>query len=250
MNMEEHKEMPKARIRKSIENRKRSIVIFLVLPVVLTILFPLGGLPYLCGRFIPYTGALLYACMLYPLMCVFIIYCFCRDISRRLRGLREQTTKGQLTSAAEIGIPSIFIVAFLVSIFLSVKGMTILDKPFMYGLQTRMKSSVDVKAIQNWLKSLGDDDYDRKDHSYKDFSHNRSEWPEPLRALKAGKIFLSADENGDAKIRLMWSYGPIAGRWGVEIGAESMKIPTSDFSMYGEYRLPVEPGVYVWRTLE
>jgi len=68
--------------------------------------------------------------------------------------------------------------------------------------------------------------------------------------LYSPSFFLSADENDNAKVRLMWSYGHIVGHWGVEIGAENMKIPPSDFSMYGEYRLPVEPGVYVFRGLE
>ena len=35
-------------------------------------------------------------------------------------------------------------------------------------------------------------------------------------------------------------------RWSVWIGMKDMKTPQSDFSMYGEIILPVEPGVYVW----
>ncbi|MCJ7508139.1 MAG: hypothetical protein MUO85_05335, partial [candidate division Zixibacteria bacterium] len=174
----------------------------------------------------------------------------CRGVSRRFRGSREQTAKSRLENAAEIGIPLVFIVSLLVSFFISVKGMTIFDKPFMYGLQTRMKSKADVEAIRDWLKSLGDEDYDRSDHSYNDFSRSRAEWPEPLRALKPGKVFLSADENGNAKVRLMWGSSPIEGHWGVEIGVENMEIPPSDLSQYGEYRLSLEPGAYVWHELQ
>jgi hypothetical protein len=61
---------------------------------------------------------------------------------------------------------------------------------------------------------------------------------------------LAVDENRNAKVRFMWGSTPIEGHWGVEIGAENMKIPPSDFSMYGEYRIPVQPGVYVWWELE
>jgi hypothetical protein len=43
MNTEEHIETPQTGVRKPGENRKKSIVIFLALPVVLTILFPIGG---------------------------------------------------------------------------------------------------------------------------------------------------------------------------------------------------------------
>jgi hypothetical protein len=144
----------------------------------------------------------------------------------------------------------VFIVSFLVSFFISVKGMMIFDKSFMYGLQTRMKSKADVEAIRDWLQSLDEEEYESIDNSYNSFSRSRAEWPKPLKALKPGRIFLSEDENGNAKVRLIWRYGPIVGGWGVEIGAENMEIPPSDFSMYGEYRLPVEPGVYVWRGLE
>ena len=245
MNTEEHIETPQTRARRIGGNRKKSIIIFLALPAVLTILFPLGGLPYLCGRFIPYTGALLHVCMLYPLMCIFIIYCLCRGVSRRSRCSREANARSQLTSAAEIGIPIVFIVSLIISFFISVKGMLVFDKPFMYGLQTRMKSKADVEVIRDWLQSLGDENYD--DH----YSHiRRSEWVESVRALKPGAVFLSADENDNVKVRLMWRCGPIVGGWGVEIGAENMAIPPSDFSDFGEYRLPVEPGVYVWRQLE
>jgi len=250
MNTEKHIETPKTRARKPGENRKKSIVIFLALPAALTIFFPLGVLPYLCGRFIPYGGALLDICMLYPLICVFIIYCLCRGVSRRSKGSREENTKSQLTSAAEIGFPLVFIISLIISFSISVKGMLVFDKPFMYGLQTRMKSNTDFEAIRVWLKSLDNEDYDSIDNSYISFSHVRAEWPEPLKVLKPGRVFLSADENDNAKVRLMWRHGPIVGRWGVEIGAENMKIPPSDFSQFGEYRLPVEPGVYVWRGLE
>jgi hypothetical protein len=223
MNIEEHIETPHAIVRKHSGNRKKSNVIFLALPAVLTIFFPLGGLPYLCGRFIPYTVALLHICMLYPLMFIFIIYCLRRGFLRRFRCSRESNAQSRLTNAVEIGIPLVFIISFIISFFISVKGMTVLDKPFMYGLRTRMKSKADVEAIRVWLESLDDEEYKSIDNSYNDFSHKRSEWPEPLRALKPGKVFLSADENGNAKVRLMWGSGPIEGHWGVEIGAESMK---------------------------
>ena len=244
MNREERIETPQSKIRKPSMNRKKSILIFLVLPIVLTILFPLGGLPYLCGRFIPYTGAFGNICMLYPLICVFIIYCLCRGVSRGASSSRERTAKSRLVSSAEIGIPLVFMVSFLVSYFTSVKGMIFFDKPFMYGLQTRMKSKVDVEAIRDWLESLDDEDHD--DH-YSRIS--RSAWTRPLKTLKPDAVLLSTDEDDNAKVRLWWGSGML-GHWGVEIGAENMEIPLSDFSMYGEYRLPVEPGVYVWKGLE
>lgn len=245
MEPEENTKTPKACARKPFGNRKKTIVIFLILPVVLTIFFPLGVLPYLIGRFIPYAGAFGHFCFLYPLICVFIIYCLFRGISLRLRSMRRGDIKSQLTNAAEISIPLVFLLLVVVSFCTSVKGMLFYDKPFMYGLRTRMKNKADVEAIRNWLESQGnkydDDFYTRL---------LRPAWPESLKTLKPNRVFLSADGNDNAKVRLMWAYGHIVGQWGVEIGAENMEIPPSDFSLYGEYRLPVEPGVYVWRGLE
>jgi len=245
MKSKEHIETLQTRAIKPGGNRKKSIVIFIVLPAVLTILFPIGGLPYLCGRFIPYAEAFGNICLFYPLTCVFIIYCLCRGVSRRFRSSREGNAKSQLTSAAEIGIPLVFMVSLLVPVFTSFKGIIAVNKPFMYGLRTRMKSKADVEAIRDWLESIDDEDYD---DSYSEIL--RSKWAESLKTLKPIFVFLSVDENDNAKVRLMWRYGHIVGGWGVEIGAENMEIPPSDFSMYGEYRLPVEPGVYVWRGLE
>ena len=67
--------------RKPGRNWKESKVIFLVLPIILTILIPLGGLPYLCGRLNFHMGLVLfmiYPVMIYPVIGVFIIY-FCGD---------------------------------------------------------------------------------------------------------------------------------------------------------------------------
>lgn len=63
--------------------------------------------------------------------------------------------------------------------------------------------------------------------------------------MKRAGALLSTDENGNAKVRLGWGSGML-GHWGVEIGMKDMKIPPSDFSMYGEIILPVEPGLYIW----
>ena len=60
--------------KKSGRNWKESKVIFLVLPIILTILFPLGGLPYLCGRLSFHMGLVVF--MIYPVIGVFIIYCY------------------------------------------------------------------------------------------------------------------------------------------------------------------------------
>jgi hypothetical protein len=108
-----------------------------------------------------------------------------------------------------------------------------------------MRSKADIEDIRDWLKTLNKDEY--TDYT-SNISHN--ELPESLQVLRAHEIsFLSADENGNPKIRLRWGSGA-SGMWGIEIGMENMKIPASDFSQYGEYRLLVEPGVYVWHEIQ
>ena len=52
---------------------KDSHVIFFVLPVVLTILFPGGGIFYLCGRFSPGPLTVMHISMFYLAAIVFII---------------------------------------------------------------------------------------------------------------------------------------------------------------------------------
>lgn len=39
-------------------------------------------------------------------------------------------------------------------------------------------------------------------------------------------------------------------QWGVVIGPKEMEVPPSDFSDYGEYRIKLEEGVYVWHELQ
>lgn len=59
---------------------KKEYVIFIVLPIILIILVPLGGLFYLCGRLSLHIG--LIPCMIYPAIGVFIIYCFIAGVLR------------------------------------------------------------------------------------------------------------------------------------------------------------------------
>ena len=73
MDIKENIEAGQNKERKSGRNWNKSYVIFLVLPIILTILVHLGGLPYLCGRL---NYSLTVVCMLYPIVNGFIIYCF------------------------------------------------------------------------------------------------------------------------------------------------------------------------------
>ena len=67
-------------------NWKESKVIFIVLPIILTVLIPLGGLPYLCGR-LNYHLSLI--CIFYPIVLGFIVYCLVRGIGIFFRDWRQ-----------------------------------------------------------------------------------------------------------------------------------------------------------------
>ena len=223
---------------------KDSHVVFFVLPVILTILFPGGGVFYVCGRFSPDVLTFLFVHVLYLGAVVLIFYCFFSGIVK-LSGRRGKCTRNErILIAAETVVPLIF-VGVLVSSFFFVdpefSGRR--QKFLMLGLRERVKSRADIGATRVWLQSLGDKDYDYSHDRYIRIS--RTDLPESLRGLKDAGVVLSADENGKAKVRLIWGSG-MMGHWGTEIGAEDMKIPPSDFSQYGEVRLPLEAGVYVW----
>ena len=72
------------------------------------------------------------------------------------------------------------------------------------------------------------------------------------------------DDAGRANVRMMWGGGFI-GHWGLVVGHRDMEIPEtelpgrrvnaqgarrSELAMYGECRLPLAPGAYVWSDLE
>ena len=221
-------------------------MIFLILPIILTILVPLGGLPYLCGRFSPYAITLAHVCLLYPVMNGFIIYCFVIGIVRLYRDLEKCNKKEKIIIVAQIGIPLVFLILLVSSFFLpESEFLGYSYKFFMYGLKDRVRSKADTEDIRDWLGMLSEE-YFIADH----FTNIPSdEWAKSLKALKPGRVYPSSDENGNRKVRLMWGSGAM-GHWGVVIGMEDMITPPSDYSHYGEYILPLEPGVYVWWSFE
>ena len=244
--MKEYTKHVRTKDKKSRGNWKDSHVVFFFLPVMLTILFPGGCIFYLIGRFCPYVMIFYFIHLLYLVVLVFIIYCFCSGIVKlsSLKGKRTRNKK--LLIAAETVIPFVFIGLIVVFIFLAFTNQEFRGprfKLFMYGIRDRVKSKVDIEATRVWLQSLGDEDYDDSDPKYRRLT--KAEQPEILRGLKYAGAYLSVDENGNTKVRLEWGSGML-GHWGVDIGMKNMKIPPSDYSMYGEDILPVEPGVYVW----
>jgi len=259
----QNQEIQQSEERKVSSNWNALDVIFFVIIAPFTILtifvilFLMGGISYLSGRFdIPLDFLAVCALAIWmtsPLMVVITIFLlvvigFFAIIGtvRLISNWNRYANKKRLIRIYQIVISilvTILLALFVLSLFtpiipyLGMPGY----KPFTYGFRDRIRSKADIEDIQNWSKTL----------SKKDCIDNRilsDKWPESLRELNPKYVFFSTDENGNPKVRLTWGSG--FGHWGVEIGMEDMKIPPSDFSQYGEYRLPLEPGVYVWHELQ
>ena len=231
-------------------------VIFIVLPIILIILEPLGGFSYLDGRF-DSPSIFLTMILMLPATGFIIIICFLAGIVRLLVNWRNHTKKKKLIIVTEIGMPLVFIILFAAPFFIPEDSKIRWPgyKPFTYGFRDRIRSKADIEDIRDWLKTLSKEDCNGKTidiHSYsspfKSKWPDSIEWPKSLKVFNPGYVNLDLDENSHPKIRLTW--GAALGHWGVEIGMEDMKIPPSDFSRWGEYRLPLEPGVYVWHEIQ
>ena len=215
-----------------------SYVIFLILPIILTILVPLGGLPYLCGRLNLHMGLVI--CMLYPAIGIFIIICFLGGVIRLFRDWKKRNKKRKLIIVNQFVIPIVFVALFIIPFFIPVESdLWPPGKAFTYGFRDRIRSKADIVAIRAWLRTLDKEDYD-------EFSVRgpRDEWPKSLKILNPEGVSILADENGNPQVRMIW--GGAFFHWGVVIGMEDMAAPPSNISEWTECWLPVEAGVYVW----
>jgi len=225
--------------RKSSLNWNKRDVIFFVLPIICTVLVPLGGLPYLCGRLSFHMG--LVVCMIYPVIGVFIIYCFFAGVARLSRDWRKHSRKKKLIIVSEIVIPLAFVALFIIPYFIPIgSDLWPPRKAFTYGLRDRIRSKADIEAIRDWLKTLSKEHYTDSDGYIPP-----NELPKSLKELNPPpRVYVSADKNGNPAVRITW--GAAIFHWGVTIGMEDMEIPASDFRHWAESWLLVEPGVYVW----
>ena len=207
-------------------------VFFIVAPLICIILVPLGGLGYIRGRFFPFFRESFF---LYVGIGCFIIYCIIHGFTGLFTHWKNHTTKKSFFIAVEVGISIIFILSCIALFFMPVETFFYpACKPFMYGFKDRLKNEADIKAIRNWLKTL-----DKEDLTYYSQHSHYGELPESVRAM-GGFAGLSKDSNGNPVLKC--SFGGGLDNWGVEIGAEDMEIPPSDYVSRAGYRMQVESG--------
>ena len=210
-------------------------VFFIVAPLICIILVPLGGLGYIRGRFLPFFRESFF---LYVGIVCFIIYCIIHGFTRLFTRWKNHTWKKRFLFTVEIGIPIILILLCIAPFYLCIETFFCpACKPFMYGFGDGIKSRADISAIRDWLKTL-----ETKDLTYYSQYSHRDELPEYVKAI-GGSIGISTDSNGNHVLHC--SFGGGFDHWGVEIGAEDMKIPPSDYVSKAGYRMYVEPGFYI-----
>ncbi len=225
-------------------NWKDSKLIFIVLPIILTVLFPLGGLPYLCGRFSPYAITLAHVYVLYLGTICFIIFCFVVGVGKLFGVWNKRSKSGKFFISAQMMIPLGFLVLLFSSFFLPESEFSRgSHKFFMRGFRERVRSKADIESIRDWLEMLSKDDYNSSHYN----PIPPSKHPKLLKVLKPVRVGLLADKNSNPKVRLMWGSG-FMGHWGVDIGMADMEIPKADVSEWTYCWLLVEPGVYIWES--
>lgn len=256
MNKKENLEQPQIRERPLLDWSKWDAVFFVILApfaalAILVILAPTGAIGYLSGRFDLSLDWLVFFILLVPGMTLILslpligpgLPLVVIGAMRLLSGWKRYTSRKRFIRTAQIGISISVMTVLVLPGFVSIEPYSPGYKPFTSGFADRIKSKADIEAIRNWLKMLAKE---RCTGEAADLSFGG--YPKSVKVLKPRYVRLDLDENGSPKVRLTWGGG--FGHWGVEIRAQDTKIPPSDFSQFGEYRLPVQPGVYAWHELQ
>lgn len=259
MNTEKHIEKQETKERKPRIDWNIWDVILLAFIVVYVILEPMGGFDYFCGWYNPYLRFYV-ACFVFPMTITISILILLYTVIWTFRlfiNWKRYTQRKKFIKIIHICIPLVFIVSFFISVFtpINIPVWQPGYKPFTYGFRARIRSKADIEDIRNWLETLKEEDCNSETIDlFRDSGPLKSQWPDSIEWPKSLKVFnphyvnLGLDKNGNSKVSLTW--GGVFAHWGVVIGMQDMEIPPSDLSRYGEYRLPLEPGVYVWHELQ
>jgi hypothetical protein len=257
MNKKDSSENPQIEETKPrLDWNKEDVVFFSVLSpfaflVALLILAPTGAVDYLSGRLNVPLNDIVFLMLMFP--GTMLIFSFSLIIPglpwtiiltvRSRSDWRRYTRRKILIRSAQIMISIFVMTVFVLAGFEIINSYSPFYQPFTSGFADRMKSKADVGAIRDWLKTLTEEHCTdgKADHSF-------GPWPKAVVALKPRYVNLDLDDKENLKVRLTWGGG--FGHWGIEIGMPDMMIPPSDMRQYGEYRIPIQPGVYAWHELQ
>jgi len=139
-------------------------------------------------------------------------------------------------------------------------------KTFMDGFRQYMQKNADLDGIRSWLNTLDPNVCTREPIDlYGTYSSLKSHWPEtmawPAAITRFDPHYVEFMKTGSGRLKIRLTWGGALGHWGVEIGPEDMDIPptaptrkvkvgASMVNEYGEYRLPLAPGAYVWHEIQ
>lgn len=203
MDKKENIETAETEERRSSLVWNRQVVIFIVLPI-LTILVPLGGIPYLCGRLNFHMG--LVVCMIYPVIWGLFIYCFVVGLIRLYRDWGKRAGKKKFTIVVEIGIMMVCIALLIIPFFIPVESdLQSKSSAYLYGFRDRIRSKADIEAIRVWMRTLNKENYDFTDAQ--NFRVPFDEWSKSLKVLNPPNIDLYADKKGNPQVIITWGGG-------------------------------------------
>lgn len=235
---------------------KKDVVFFSILApfaflAALLILAPTGAVDYLSGRLNVPLNDIVFLMLFFPgTMLIFSFLLIIPGLPwtiilavRSRSDWRKYTRRKILIRSTQIMISVFVMTVFVLAGFESIEPYSPTYKPFTSGFADRMRSKADVGAIRDWLKTLTKEEFTGE-------TANRSfgPYPKAVAALKPRYVNLDLDDNGNPKVRITWGGG--FGHWGIEIGMPDMMIPSSDPRQFGEYRIPIQPGMYAWHELQ
>ncbi|MBP7053879.1 MAG: hypothetical protein KBE65_22935 [Phycisphaerae bacterium] len=203
---------------------------------------PYGLLSYLGGLInVPFAlESLMMSVMLIPAALLCLVALFIRMLAIWPRHTRRWAPLLASWGIAVALLATVFVLPFLL-------GTCNPAGRYMSGFKRYVERRADIPAIQAWLATLNPTPH--PEHGYpSDISVPDSDLPPSVRQLRPWYARVTLDDARRPMIRVEWGSG-VMRSWGLVVGDKNMETPPSDFSRYGEYRLPLAPGAYVWREI-
>jgi hypothetical protein len=123
-------------------------------------------------------------------------------------------------------------------------------KTFTRAFRQYILVNVDLDALRAWLstvdpKKCSDYVYDlTSGATIEEWWPDAAPWAKTVTPLEPHSAMLLPDSGGHPAIGIRW-LGLFNG-WGLVVGRKNMQTAPSGFSLYSEYRLPLDSGAYVW----